>query len=72
MKTPKVNAILKDRANSFWLRSTLGDAIKRSPVDALEDARRLLDALEEWAGAKLADEVAKLARMRGEKADEVG
>lgn len=63
--TPKVQAILDDSNNSFWLRSSLGEAIKRSPVDALADARRLLEALEEWSPAKLQAEVSALYKLLG-------
>lgn len=76
MRTPKVEAIQKDPRASYWLKDALRQAVQRSPVDALEDAQRLAEALEEWCDAKLKDEMDKRLRMRGKApeavADEMG
>ncbi|BBL77525.1 hypothetical protein [Methylomagnum ishizawai] len=65
ISTPKTQALLNSDA-PFWVRNALKSAMERAPVDALEDGQKLLDALAEWAAAKLQDENERFARMRPE------
>lgn len=44
---PMCEAILDDRAVSFWLKNALRSAIDRDPVDAVRDAELLVLALKE-------------------------
>jgi len=64
ISTPKTQALLNSDA-PFWVRNALKEAMQRAPVDALEDAQRLLDALAEWSAAKLEDENARYSRICG-------
>ncbi len=41
------NRILVDESASEWLKQTLQSALKRDPVDALNDALALADVLED-------------------------
>jgi len=41
-----VNQILTSPTASYWLRKTLKAALQRDPVDALNDAKTLVKALE--------------------------
>jgi hypothetical protein len=75
MNTPKVAAILADRAGSYWLKAALRGALDRDPVDAWADAARLAEALDEWCAAKLAEPAGRrpdLRKASGSPADEVG
>lgn len=42
----RIASIVLDPTTSHWLRQALGDAVKRDPVDALNDAEVLLELLE--------------------------
>ena len=44
---PDIQAILEDPAVSDWLRVALTEAIERDPVDALNDALLLTQALDD-------------------------
>lgn len=44
--SPSAQDILADQAASVWLRSALQSALKRDPVDALNDALVLAAALD--------------------------
>ena len=44
---PDIQAILEDPAVSDWLRVALTEAIERDPVDALNDALLLAQALDD-------------------------
>lgn len=63
--TPKAQALLNSDA-PFYVRSALNAAMERAPVDAIEHARLLHEAVAEWAAAKLQDENERFARMRPE------
>ncbi len=41
-----INEIMKDPSASFWLKDALKKAVKRDPVDALNDAQILARILE--------------------------
>ena len=43
---PEIQAILQDPAVSDWLKVALTEAIERDPVDALNDALLLAQALD--------------------------
>jgi hypothetical protein len=43
---PPIEAILDDRAASFWLKAALRSALSRDPVDAANDADVLARLLE--------------------------
>ena len=45
--------ILADEASSQWIRSALMSALKRDPVDALNDALLLATALESYLRTQL-------------------
>ncbi len=42
-----LNEILEDPGMSYWLKDAAKTAYERDPVDALHDARRLLEMLAE-------------------------
>ena len=44
---PEIQAILEDPAASDWLKVALTEAIERDPVDALNDALLLAQALDD-------------------------
>ena len=44
---PDIQAILEDPAASDWLKVALTEAIERDPVDALNDALLLAQALDD-------------------------
>ncbi len=44
---PEIQAILEDPAVSDWLKVALTEAIERDPVDALNDALLLAQALDD-------------------------
>lgn len=50
---PTAQDILADQAVSAWLRSALQTALKRDPVDALNDALALAAALDTHLRAEL-------------------
>lgn len=41
-----IDGLLDDPSVSFWLKKALIEALNREPVDALNDARLLVSALE--------------------------
>lgn len=44
---PEAQAVLRDPAASRWLRTALCAALDRDPVDAMADAERLADVLQQ-------------------------
>lgn len=50
---PSVEAIIRDPAASFWLKSNLETALERDPVDALNDAILLAALLDQRLRDKL-------------------
>jgi hypothetical protein len=46
LETPDVREILADPASSKWIKASLESALKRDPVDALNDALVLAAVLE--------------------------
>lgn len=49
----EAEAILTDAASSVWMRSALESALKRDPVDAVNDALALAAVLEAHLRAQL-------------------
>lgn len=65
MNTPKTEALLKNDDLPFWVRSACKEAMKCAPVDSLEHAQMLLEAIAEWSAVKLESENARYARICG-------
>ena len=57
----RIQAVIADRAASYWLRDAAKAAIARDPVDAVNDADVLLGLLEPWAAAIVDAEMARAA-----------
>lgn len=47
MNTERIEKVMDSPAASYWLKSALEDALKRDPVDSLNDAEYLVDLLSE-------------------------
>lgn len=47
METERIQKVIDSHAASYWLKAALKDALKRDPVDALNDAEYLVDLLNE-------------------------
>ena len=45
---PEVDEIRSDPSASYWLVESLDAALKRDPVDAVNDAEILADVLSKW------------------------
>lgn len=50
MQHDEILVTLADPSTSYWLRDALKTAIKRDPVDALNDAEKLVELLTNWHG----------------------
>jgi hypothetical protein len=48
MQHDEILVTLADPSTSYWLRDALKTAIKRDPVDALNDAEKLVELLTNW------------------------
>ena len=44
---PSVEAVIEDPASSYWLKASVQTAIRRDPVDALNDALLLAALLDQ-------------------------
>lgn len=55
MIADEINQLLNDDAVSYWLKSALIGALKRDPIDALNDAEILFSTLFRRASAILHD-----------------
>jgi hypothetical protein len=53
LETPDVREILADPASSKWIKASLESALKRDPVDALNDALMLAAILEQRLRSEL-------------------
>ena len=58
-----VNAALNDPAASDWFKDALRSALKRDPVDAVNEAAYLLSILRIWQGEVAAEAEAKINAM---------
>ena len=52
---PEVDEIRSDPSASYWLVESLDAALKRDPVDAVNDAEILADVLSKWCESRLAE-----------------
>jgi len=53
---PEVDEIRSDPSASYWLVESLDAALKRDPVDAVNDAEILADVLSKWCESRLGSE----------------
>jgi hypothetical protein len=53
MTADEIDQLLNDKAASYWLKSALSSALKRDPIDALNDAEILFSTLFRRASAIL-------------------
>jgi len=62
-----IDAVLADPAASRWLKTALGHALTRDPVDAADDAEMLAALLCDCADRALSRRLADLLRERVER-----